>query len=116
MPFIGLLTGPIGKYLGILAGALALAAAAAFFLHEHDLRVVAQRVVVEQAAVRRQTAINNAAVVRSLESDLVSARARAVTADRERAAIAAAPITHACANAPAIEAVERAFRAPKVAP
>ncbi len=101
MPFLSLLTGPLGKWIAYAGIALAIVAAAAFALHEHDARIraadAARVAAATQAAQLREAQAATVAV--QTVADEASARLAAVTSLKQR--IAAAPAPVACAVAPA---------------
>lgn len=101
---ITLLTGAAGKYIAYAAMAAALAGGAAFMLHEHDVRVLAEQQVAIDKATATEVAKQHAATVAALEQSAAEAQARAATFAQIKAAIHAQPVTKTCVGSPAIGA------------
>jgi uncharacterized protein HemX len=104
------LAGGTGKVLGILALVLALAGGSALWLHEHDVRVLAEQAAAEAMQVSAEQAREHQAAIAALQAQHAAdlARLRATTAVKQE--IARAPITTACAASPAVSAAAAELR------
>lgn len=94
-----------GGYVGYAALAVSLAGGAAWMLHTHDQRVLAEAQTAIDAATSTELARQHAATLAALEQSAAEAQARAATFEQIKAAIHAQPITKVCAASPAVRAV-----------
>ena len=105
MPFLSLITGGLGKALGIGALAVSLLGGGLWLLHQHDNAVRAEM----QVAADKAIAAAQEADAQKAASALASAHAEAakriasITAIKEKTH--SAPVTSACANSPAVRAM-----------
>lgn len=111
MPLLSLLTGPLGKIAGYLAIAVAVLAAAAIALHQHDARVLAEAQVAQDQATMAQMRIDHMREVTALQNDAAAAQTAARRALDVEAAIHAAPRSTGCIDRPAIAAAVDRMRA-----
>jgi len=105
MPFLALLTGPLGKYAGYVALAIGLLVAAAGALHAHDNALRAEIQAASDRAIATAQVASAAHEVTALEAQ---AKANAETINRLNAireATHAAPKTTACATSPAVRSL-----------
>lgn len=104
MPILALLTGPLGKIGMYAALGLALLSGAAYALHQHDARVIAEQASAEKT---RQIADMQAAhdrIVTALETTAKEASAHAAALAETRKAIANAPVSTSCVGSAAVAA------------
>ena len=114
MPFLGFLTGPLGKLAMVGAALAAIALGVMFWLHEHDARILAQQAARAQAvAAAAQLADARAALTQEqIVADAAQARATAIATARTE--IANAPAPAAACGVPA--AILRAVGAMRASP
>lgn len=108
MPFLALLTGPLGKFAGYLLAAGAIVLAVVLWLHEHDARVRAEMAAKAQAvAAAQQLADAKAATLAEQQvADAAIARATALTNARMEIANAPAPAPSCGVPAAVLRAVD----------
>ena len=117
MALLGLLSGPIGKWIGYAALAVTMAGAAWWVVGEHDSAVRGALLAEQRAAQLVQLQAQHERTVAALESEAASERARADAMATARRMIANAPITTACADSPAVRAALDGLRSkPSAAP
>lgn len=108
---LSLLTGAAGKYIAYGALAVSLAGGAAWLLHTHDQRVLAEQQVAIDQATAAELAKQHAATVAALEQSAAEAQARAATFEQIKAAIHAQAVTKFCIGSPAVGAALAGLRA-----
>lgn len=104
MPFLALLIGPLGRIGLYVVGALAVIAAAAFIVHEHDARIRAEDAAHVAAVTAAEELRQSKANAAALSVSLADAQARATATATTKTEIARAPVTNGCAASPAVAA------------
>lgn len=103
-PFIKILTGPFGKWLGISILIGFLSAGAAFALQAHDAAIRATLIANQSIAQAKSDAEQQQRVVTVLGTALAEQRAADAVATAAKQAIANVPDSQACAESAAIRA------------
>lgn len=104
MPFLALLSGPIGRIGLYVAAAMAVLAAGALWFHEHDQRIRAEDAARVAAVTAAAELANVRAGAAALSASLADAEARASRVVTLKTEVARAPVTQACVNSPALRA------------
>lgn len=110
MPFLSLITGPIGKLIGVLAMMGVLGAGVHYVLSAVENYYAAQATLRSQAAQLVKIQADHQRELAALQLQSAADLARAQLSLKTRSAINAAPRTTACADSPAIHTLLDSLR------